>query len=161
MGDGCGGFDNQLQRQDDQAQANAHPPQLPGTGLLAGQKENHTQKNQQRRQPRQVEGQHPRHQGRTDIGTEHGGQRGSERHQPLADKGSDQHGRGVAALHHGGNHDPRDKGKHAPGDVLPDDMAQVGTVDPQDAGSDDMRAPDEQGHGGKQIEQGQHAGSLW
>ena len=74
MGDGCGSFDDQLQRQDDQAQANAYPPQLPGAGLLAGQKENHTQENQQRRQPRQVEGQHPGHQCGPDIGAEHGGQ---------------------------------------------------------------------------------------
>lgn len=92
-----------------------------------------------------------------DVGTEHGRQGGHQPHQALADKGGHQHCRGVAALHHGGHQDTGDKRQPALGHVLPDDLAQVGTVDPQDAGTDDVRAPDKQGHGGKQIEQGQHA----
>ncbi|MCY1300901.1 hypothetical protein D3C81_1354400 [compost metagenome] len=34
--------------------------------------------------------------------------------------------------------------------------AQVGAVDAEDAGADDMGAPYQQGHGGEQIEQFQH-----
>ncbi|MOA51545.1 hypothetical protein D3C78_1747070 [compost metagenome] len=35
-------------------------------------------------------------------------------------------------------------------------MAQVRAIDPQDAGTHDMRAPDQQGDGGEQVQQGQH-----
>ena len=86
LGDGGCGFDDQLQGEDDQAQADAHAPQLPGARLLAREEEDHAQENQQRRQPGQVECQHPGHQRRTDIGPEHRGQRWRERHQALADK---------------------------------------------------------------------------
>ena len=157
MGNGPGGFDDQLQREDDQAQADSDPAQLPCSRLLARQEENHPEEDQQRRQPGQIERQHPRHQGRADVCAKHGGQGRREAHQPLADKRSHQHRGGVTALHHGRHQDTGDKCQPALGHVLPDDLAQIGTVDPQDAGSDDMRAPDKQGHGGKQIEQGQHA----
>ena len=48
MGDGAGGFDYQLQGQNDQAQADPDPAQLPGAGLLARQEEDHPEENQQR-----------------------------------------------------------------------------------------------------------------
>ncbi|MNB93941.1 hypothetical protein D3C75_410850 [compost metagenome] len=161
MGNRVRGFNNQLQRQNDQPQANGDTAHLSESGLLARQKEDHPGKNQQRRQPRQIERQHPRHQGRTDIGTEHGDQRWRKRHQALADKGGDQHGGGVAALDHRRHGDPGEESQPAVGHVMADDMAQVGAVDPQDAGSDDVRAPDQQGHGRKQIEQGEHNDPLW
>ena len=161
VGDRRGGLDDQLQRENDQPQADADPAHLPEPRLFARQKENHPEEDQQRRQPRQVKRQHPRHQRGTDVGAEHGRQRRGQRHQALTDKGGDEHGGGVAALHHGGHDDAGDERQPALGHVLADHMAQVGTVDPQDAGSDDVRAPDQQGHGGKQIEQGEHAGPLW
>ncbi|MNX89537.1 hypothetical protein D3C86_1215550 [compost metagenome] len=142
-------FDNQLQRQNDQPQANGDTTHLPESGLLARQKENHPDKNQQRRQPRQIERQHPRHQRRTDVRAKHGGQRRGQRHQALADKGGDEHGGGVAALDHRCHGDPGGESQPAFGHVVANDMAQIGAVDPQDAGSDDVRAPDQQGHGRK------------
>ena len=147
LGDRRGGFDDQLQRQNDQPQADADPAHLPKPRLFARQKENHPEEDQQRRQPRQIEGQHPRHQRGTDVGAEHGRQGRGQRHQALADKGSDEHGGGVAALDHRGHDDPGDERQPALGHVLANHMAQIGTVDPQDAGSDDVRAPDQQGHG--------------
>ncbi len=158
MSDRHGGFDDQLQGEDDQPQADAHAPELSGAGLLAREEEDHSQKDQQRRQPGQVEGQYPGHQRGADVGAEHGCQGWSQRHQALADKGRHQHRRGVATLDHGCDQDTGDKGQRASGHVLADHLAQVGAVDPQDTGPDDMRTPDQQGHGGKQIEQGQHGG---
>ena len=125
LSDGGGGFDDQLQGQNDQAQADAHPAQLARAGLLARQEKNHPEKNQQRRQPRQVKSQHPRHQRRADIRPEHRGQGWRQCHQALANKRGDQHRGGVAALHHGRHHDPGDKRQHAFGHVLPNHMAQV------------------------------------
>jgi hypothetical protein len=161
MGDRRGGLNDQLQRQNDQPQPDRHPAHLPKARLFARQKENHPEENQQRRQPRQVERQHPRHQRGTDVGAEHGRQCRRQRHQALADERGHEHGRGVAALHHRGDDDAGDKGQPALGHVLANHMAQVGAVHPQDAGSDDVRAPDQQGHGGKQIEQGEHADPLY
>ncbi|MNN41015.1 hypothetical protein D3C81_1551080 [compost metagenome] len=154
------GLDDQLQRENDQPQTDADPAHLPEPRLFARQKENHPEENQQRRQPRQVKRQHPRHQRGTDVGAEHGRQRRGQRHQALADERGHEHGRGIAALHHRGNDDAGDKGQPALGHVLANHMAQVGAVHPQDAGSNDVRAPDQQGDGGKQIEQGEHADPL-
>lgn len=110
MGDRCGGFNDQLQRENDQPQTDRYPAHLPKARLFARQKENHPEEDQQRRQPRQVEGQHSRHQRGTDVGAEHGRQRWSQRHQALADEGGDEHGGGVAALHHRSDDDASDKG---------------------------------------------------
>ncbi|SSM29182.1 Uncharacterised protein [Klebsiella pneumoniae] len=74
------GLDNQLEGQQDQPQTNPHPSKLPGAGLLAAEEENHPDKYQQRRQPRQVEGQHPRHQRRPDVGPQHHHQRWHQTH---------------------------------------------------------------------------------
>ena len=147
MGDRPGGFDDQLQRQNDQAQADTDPAHLPDPGLFARQEENHPDKDQQGRQPRQIERQHPRHQRRTDVGAEHGRQGRGQRHQALTDKRGDEHGGGVTALDHRRHHDPGDKRQPALGHVPANHMAQVGAVNPQNAGSDDVRAPDQQGHG--------------
>ena len=80
LGNGVDGLHNQLQGQQDQPKADPHSPQLPGAGLLAAEEENHPDKYQQRRQPRQVEGQYPRHQRRPNIGAQHHHQRRREAH---------------------------------------------------------------------------------
>ncbi|MNZ84032.1 hypothetical protein D3C78_1027770 [compost metagenome] len=86
MGDGSRGFDDQLQGQNNQPQANPYPAELACASLLAREKENHAQENQQRRQPGQIQGQDPRHQRGTDIGAEHGCQGRRQCHQALADE---------------------------------------------------------------------------
>jgi hypothetical protein len=77
--------------------------------LLAAEEENHADKNQQRRQPGQIEGQHPRHQRGTDVGAQHHHQRRRQRHQILGDKRGHQHGGGVAALHQRRHANPAQK----------------------------------------------------
>lgn len=66
--------------QQDQPQTDPHPSKLPSAGLLAAEEENHPDKYQQRRQPRQIEGQHPRHQRRPDVGPQHHHQRWHQTH---------------------------------------------------------------------------------
>ncbi|MOA15845.1 hypothetical protein D3C78_1360280 [compost metagenome] len=51
MGDRRGRLDDQLQRQDDQAQADADAAHLPQPRLFARQEKNHPEKNQQWREP--------------------------------------------------------------------------------------------------------------
>ncbi|MNR61863.1 hypothetical protein D3C85_1837280 [compost metagenome] len=51
MGDRRGGFDDQLQRQDDQSQANTDAAHLAYSRLFTREKEDYPDKNQQRRQP--------------------------------------------------------------------------------------------------------------
>ncbi|MNM95970.1 hypothetical protein D3C81_1084330 [compost metagenome] len=143
MGDGRSGLHDQFQGQDDQAKTNPYPPQLADPGLLAGKEEDHAQKDQQRRQPRQVKGQHPGHERGADIGAKHDRQGWGHGHQALADEGCDQHGSRVAALHHGGNQNPGDERQGAFVHVLADDAAQVGTEYPQDASTHDMCTPDQ------------------
>ncbi|MNP03166.1 hypothetical protein D3C76_950420 [compost metagenome] len=145
-----------MQGENDQAQADTDAAQLSGPGLFAREKKDHPEEDQQRRQPRQVESQHPRHQRRTDIGAEHDRQRRGQGHQPLTDKGGHQHCRRVTALDHGGHQDPGKESQRTPGHVLTQHAPQVGAIHPQDAGTHNVRAPDQQRHGGKQIEQGQH-----
>ena len=148
MGHRRGGFDDQLQRQDDQPQADGDPAELAGAGLLATEKEHHAKKDQQRRQPGQVEGQHPRHQRGAHVGAEHDGQRRGERHQALGDEGGHQQRGGVAALHQGGDGDTGKKGQWHALHAAAEHPAQAGTVYPQDAGTHDMGAPHQQGHSG-------------
>ena len=61
LSDGCDRLHNQLQRQQNQPQADTHAAQLPFAGLLAAQEEGDADKNQQRRQPRKIESQDTRH----------------------------------------------------------------------------------------------------
>ncbi|MCY1396000.1 hypothetical protein D9M71_109590 [compost metagenome] len=156
LGHRRGGGDDQLQGEDDQAEADEHPAELAEARLLAGQEEDHAEEDQQRRQPRQVEGQHPRHQRGPDVGAEHDRQRRRQRHQAGGDEGGDQQGGGVAALHQGGDADPGGEGQRPSLHAVAEHAAQVGAVDAEDAGADDMGAPYQQGHGGEQIEQFQH-----
>ena len=51
LGDGLGGGDDQLQRQDNQAETDQHTSQLPGTSLLARQEQADPDQREQRRQP--------------------------------------------------------------------------------------------------------------
>jgi hypothetical protein len=161
VGDRRGGLDDQLQRQHDQAQADRHAAHLADAGLLAREKEHDAEKQQQRRQPGQVEGQHPRHQRRADVGAEHDRQRRGQCHQALADEGSGQHGRGIAALHDGGHQDAGQKCQRWPRHVFAEQAPQVAAVDAQNAGTNDVRAPDQQGYRGKKIKQGQHESAPW
>src|SRR3546814_2796717 len=55
VGNRPGGFDDQLQGEDDQPEADPDPTQLPGPCLLAREEEDHPEKDQQRRQPGQVQ----------------------------------------------------------------------------------------------------------
>jgi hypothetical protein len=98
LGDGRDRLHNQLQRQQDQPQANPHAPELPGARLLAAEEEDDADKNQQRRQPGEIEGQDTRHQRGTHIGTQHNHQRRGQRHQILRHKRGDKQGGGVTAL---------------------------------------------------------------
>lgn len=50
-----GGGDDQLERQDDQAEADEYPAELAEAGLFAAEEENHAEEDQQWRKPRQVE----------------------------------------------------------------------------------------------------------
>ena len=89
---------NQLQRQQDQPQANAHASKLAGPRLFAAEEEDNADKNQQRRQPGEIEGQDTRHQRGTHISPQHNDQRRGQRHQILRHKRGDKQGCGVAAL---------------------------------------------------------------
>ncbi|MNP02174.1 hypothetical protein D3C76_940210 [compost metagenome] len=157
-GDGFGGGDYQLQREDDQPEADAHAAELAEAGLLAGEKEDHAEEDQQRRQPGQVQGQHPCHQRRADVRAEHDGERRGQQHQPLGDEGADQQRRGIAALHQGGHADTGGEGQRPATHAAAEQAAQVGAVHAEDPRSHDVRAPDEQGDGREQIEQRQHGG---
>ena len=132
---------DQLQRQQNQAQTNPHAPELARARLLAPEEENHADKNQQRRKPRQVEGQHPRHQRGTDVSAQHHHQRGGQRHQILGDKRSHQHSGGIAALDQRGNADPRAEGERFFLHAAAEHAAQASAVDTHHAGTDDMGAP--------------------
>ncbi len=90
---------NQLQRQQDQPEANTDAAKLPGTALLTAEEENDADKNQQRRQPGEIEGQDTCHQRGTDVGAKDNHQRRGERHQILRHERGDEHSGGVAALH--------------------------------------------------------------
>ena len=161
LGDRCGSGDDQLKRQQHQPQPNGHATKLTGAGLFAREKEHHPEKDQQWAQPAQVEGQHAGHQRRADVCTEHDCQRGSQRHQSLSDKRSDQQRGGIAALHQRGHADAGSKGQWALADVMAKHLAQVRAIHPQDAGTDDMGAPDQQGDGRQKIQQGEHGAAPW
>ncbi len=156
MGHRLGGGDDQLERQDDQAEADEYPAELAEAGLFAAEEENHAEEDQQWRKPRQVEGQHPRHQRGADIGAEHDRQGRRQCHQALGDEGGGQQGGGVAALHQGGDADAGGERQRAFFHAATEDAPQVGAVDPEDSGADDMRAPHQQGDGREQVEQFQH-----
>ena len=151
-----GGGDDQLERQDDQAEADEYPAELAEAGLFAAEEENHAEEDQQWRQPRQVEGQHPRHQRGADIGAEHDRQGRRQCHQALGDEGGGQQGGGVAALHQSGDADAGGERQRAFFHAATEDAPQVGAVDPENSGADDMRAPHQQGDGREQVEQFQH-----
>lgn len=131
-------------------------PSLAEAGLFAAEEENHAEEDQQWRKPRQVEGQHPRHQRGADIGAEHDRQGRRQCHQALGDEGGGQQGGGVAALHQGGDADAGGERQRAFFHAATEDAPQVGAVDPEDSGADDMRAPHQQGDGREQVEQFQH-----
>jgi hypothetical protein len=98
----------------------------------------------------------PGHQRGTHIGTQHDRQGRGHGHQALADERRDQHGGGVTALHHGGDQNTGYESQRTLVHVLADDAPQVRTEYPKDAGTHDVGAPDQQRHGRKQVEQGQH-----
>lgn len=136
-------------------------PSLAEAGLFAAEEENHAEEDQQWRKPRQVEGQHPRHQRGADIGAEHDRQGRRQCHQALGDEGGGQQGGGVAALHQGGDADAGGERQRAFFHAATEDAPQVGAVDPEDSGADDMRAPHQQGDGREQVEQFQHGVAPW
>jgi hypothetical protein len=71
-----GGADDQLQRQRDQPQADQHAADAPGGAVLPADEHHHADEDQQRRQPRQVEREHHRHQRGAHVGAQHHRQRG-------------------------------------------------------------------------------------
>ena len=156
MGDRCSCLHDKFKCQDDQAKPDAYPAQLAGPCLLARKEENHAKEDQQRRQPGQVEGQHPGHQRGTHVGTQHDRQGRGHGHQALADEGGDQHGRGVTALNHGSDQNTGDECQRALVHVLADDAPQVRAEYPKDAGTHNVGTPDQKRHGREQVEQGQH-----
>ncbi|KHL68200.1 hypothetical protein SF06_28530 [Pseudomonas flexibilis] len=151
----CGG-DDQLQRQQDQPDADLYAAELADACLPARQEQHHADQDQQRRQPVQVKGQHAGHQRGADVGAEHDGQRRAEGHQPFGDKRGGQQGGGVAALHQRGDHDAGTERQRQVAGAAVEGFAQLRAVHAQDAGAHDMRAPHQEGHGGQQVEQGQH-----
>ena len=52
---------------------------------------------------------------------------------------------------------PRERGREAVADAARQDVAQVGAEDAQDAGANEVGAPDQQRHGRQQIQQMLHA----
>jgi hypothetical protein len=114
-------------------------------------RKNHADKNQQRRQPRQIEGQHPRHQRGPHIGPQHNHQRRRQRHQILGDKRGHQHGGGIAALHQRRHANPRAEGERLFLNAATENGTQASAKDAHHAGTDNMGAPHQQGDRGQQV----------
>ena len=152
--------DDQLQRQRDQAQADRDLADPAGAGLFARHVGDHAHEDQQRRQPRQVEGIDQRHHAGADIGAQHHHQRRRGGHQATADeRRHDQRG-GGARLHQAGHAQARQHrlgpGAHAGGKHA----AQVLAEQAQHAGAHDLGRPHQQGDGGQEIEQMEHQISI-
>ncbi|MNG70778.1 hypothetical protein D3C79_291740 [compost metagenome] len=141
LGYGRRGGHDQLQRQYDQPEADAHAPHLANPGLLAAEEQENAYQNQQRRQPGKIEGQHPCHQGGADVGAQHDHQRRRQPHQPLRDERGDQQRGGVAALHQRGYADTGDERQRFFLDAVTQYPAQVSAVNPHNPGAHDVGTP--------------------
>ena len=155
-----GGGDDQLQRQGDQPEADQHPAERADAAVLARDEDHHADEDQERREPRQVEREHHRHDAGADVGAEHHRQGGAGGDQVLADEGGDDQAGGGARLHQAGDAEPGDQGAEAVAEAERQDPAQVLPEHPQHAGADDVRAPDEQGDRGEEIEKVDQVGGV-
>jgi hypothetical protein len=66
-----GGDRDPLQREDDEPEADQDAAEAPDVGRLLGEEQRDADEDQERREPRQVEGQDDRDQRSADIGAEH------------------------------------------------------------------------------------------
>ncbi|BCQ29471.1 hypothetical protein NK8_76610 (plasmid) [Caballeronia sp. NK8] len=72
----------------------------------------------------------------------------------------DDDGCGIAALYEAGYADAREKRAHSASGATPENRAEIGSEHPENASTDDMRAPHEKGDAGEQIEKNQHGRSI-
>ena len=151
-----GRFVDEPQRQQHQPQADEHPPDAPGGGVLARNEQHHADKNEQRREPGQVE---RRHDAGAQVGAQHHSQRGGQAHQPLADEGRDDERRGRARLHQRRHAHARERGRERRAHAARDELPQAGAEHAQDAGTHQLGAPDQQGHGGQKVQKVFHSGN--
>ena len=128
-------------------------PKRADAAVLARDEDDDADEDQERRQPRQVEREHDRHQAGADVGAEHHRQRGAGRDQVLADEGGDDQAGGGARLHQAGHAEAGDQGAEAVAEAVRQDAAQVLAEHAQHAGADDVRAPDQQGDRGEEVEE--------
>ena len=157
FGQRLGRADDQLQRQGDQPEADQHPADPPGAAVLARDEQQHADEDQERRQPRQVEREHQRHQAAADIGAEHHRERRARSSPARCRRTTRRSGRLRCST--------------APASVTPSPASiargrllklWVSTLrrfspnTPQHAGAHDVRAPDQQRDRGQQIQQRQH-----
>ena len=91
-----------------------------------------------------------------DVGAEHHGQSGAGRNQALSDeRGCDQAG-GGAALNESSHTQPRQHRRQLVVGALLEHATKVLAKNPQHSGPDRVSAPDQQGNGGKEVQQVLH-----
>ena len=151
-----GGKDDQLQREDDEAQPDQHLSEAANTLVLAAHEQRHAPHDQQGRKPGQVEGEHQRHHRGTDVRAEHHRQRRRGGDQPLPGESGEHERRRVAALDQRRDAQACGERRKPIGHALAQDTAQVAAVQTEDTGPDDVRAPHEERNTCQQIEEDFH-----
>ena len=129
-------------------------PMRADAAVLARDEHHHADEDQQRRQPRQVEREHHRHQAGADVGAEHHRQRGAGGDQALADEARRRSGRWRCSTAPGWSRRGRPAARaDAVAEAARQHAAQVLAEHPQHAGAHDVRAPDQQGDRGEEVEE--------
>ncbi len=149
-----------LQGENHHAESEHDLADLAGPLVFLRQVDSDAADDQQRCQPRKVQRKELHHQGGADIGTEHHRQRRRRRDQSLRDERGRQQSSGGRALQQAGDGDAGHEAATAATYVAAQDLAQIGSEYAQHARTHDVRAPDQQGDSGKQVQQGLHRARL-
>lgn len=147
------GGDDQFQRQQREAQADAETADMAAQAVLAGAEQADAQDQAERREPAEIERQDLRGDCGADISAQHHAQRDGTGDQAAAGEGGDDQGGGRAGLQQRGDAEAGDETGKALAQRAAEIAAQLGAEGARHAGAHHAHAPEQKGDAGHQVKQ--------
>ncbi len=145
--------DDQPQRQQHQSEAEPETPEIPGSLTVARQEGDQTERDQDRRQPGDLEAEELGDQRGADIRPQHDRQRRRRGHQPPPGEGCGHQTGCRAALQQRGHADPRQQRREAVAEVAAEKNPQPAAEGTRHTGPHHPHRPDQQGDGADEVNQ--------